>query len=408
MSRGEYLFAEGDSFSFFQAREHALRQHIESLGDEALLGPSVGELVDALVEEYSVATPVLREEEKTVDHRETVVVTQDAFQRQLKVPAMEVKIFVPFTGDGDLFRVRPSTYLSIMPRGTVSAGQLVLPFEHVSQNPDDLGRAVERRLDEVRQYLLYVAEDVKRFNTSLSSLAQERIVARRQVREGHLGTVKALNIPLRRSANPPPAYNPVAVRRKVVVQPPRPAGKRVTPEATLAIREYDDILAALGDMAKVMERSPRAFGKMGEEDLRWVLLVALNSVYEGQATGETFNFTGKTDVLIRHENRNVFIGECKIWDGPKTLTDAIDQVLGYASWRDTKVAILLFNRRKNFSDVLAKIPDTVTAHPNYRRRVDYPSQTGFRFVLHHRDDAARELTLTVLVFEVPEEETAGS
>ena len=50
-------------------------------------------------------------------------------------------------------------------------------------------------------------------------------------------------------------------------------------------------------MVAVMEWSPRAFVGMGEEDLRQHFLVQLNGAYEGQATGETFNFEGKTDIL---------------------------------------------------------------------------------------------------------------
>lgn len=50
---------------------------------------------------------------------------------------------------------------------------------------------------------------------------------------------------------------------------------------------------------------------MGEEAIRTVLLVALNGHYEGQASGETFNFEGQTNILIRSEGRSVFIGECK-------------------------------------------------------------------------------------------------
>jgi hypothetical protein len=46
---------------------------------------------------------------------------------------------------------------------------------------------------------------------------------------------------------------------------------------------------------------------MGEEDLRSHFLVQLNGVFQGQATGETFNFQGKTDILIRVEGRNVFM-----------------------------------------------------------------------------------------------------
>lgn len=51
--------------------------------------------------------------------------------------------------------------------------------------------------------------------------------------------------------------------------------------------------------------------------------------------------------------------------------------------------------------VQEKIPDTVAAHPNFKRTVDYSSETGFRFKLGQRDDPAREITTTILVFNVP-------
>ena len=50
-------------------------------------------------------------------------------------------------------------------------------------------------------------------------------------------------------------------------------------------------------MVAVIERSPAAFRRMKEGELRQHFLVQLNG-YEGQATGETFNFEGKTHVLI--------------------------------------------------------------------------------------------------------------
>jgi hypothetical protein len=154
-------------------------------------------------------------------------------------------------------------------------------------------------------------------------------------------------------------------------------------------------------MVQVVERSPSAFAHMREEDLRQHFLVQLNAQYEGAATGETFNFEGKTDILVRIDDRTVFIAECKFWGGPQVLTKTIDQLLGYTSWRDTKTAILLFNRARALSTVLEKIAPTVAQHDNFVREVPFGGETAFRFVLSHRDDPRRHLTLTVLVFELP-------
>jgi hypothetical protein len=57
-------------------------------------------------------------------------------------------------------------------------------------------------------------------------------------------------------------------------------------------------------------------------------LVQLNGQYQGAATGETFNHTGKTDILIRHENKNIFVAECKFWGGYEELIATTTQLLG--------------------------------------------------------------------------------
>jgi hypothetical protein len=197
-------------------------------------------------------------------------------------------------------------------------------------------------------------------------------------------------------------YTALNVRRKITPTLPKASSKPFKPEPTLATDDYEHILSVIENMANVMERSPSAFKSMKEEALRSHFLVQLNGHYEGQATGETFNYEGKTDILIRSEGKNLFIGECKYWGGPKKLTETIDQILGYSSWRDTKVAILIFNRRKDLSRVISAIPETVTKHNNYKNSLPQVSETHFRYIFAHRDDANREMVLSILVFDVPE------
>lgn len=162
-------------------------------------------------------------------------------------------------------------------------------------------------------------------------------------------------------------------------------------------------ISIIQSMVHVMELSPKAFTHMDEEDLRFQFLVQLNGQYEGQATGETFNFRGKTDILIKHGGRNIFIAECKQWKGPKSLSKAIDQLLSYTSWRDTKTAILLFNRGKYFSKVLAKIPEIARDHPCFTRELGVADETIFRYRFRQPDDPKRALLLTILAFDVPRE-----
>ena len=112
--------------------------------------------------------------------------------------------------------------------------------------------------------------------------------------------------------------------------------------------------------------------------------------------------TAKTDLLIRVKDRNIFVLECKVWTGPKGFTDPLSQLVGHATWRDGKLALILFNRTKNHSAVVQQIPDLLKAHPNFRRSIKHESAIlAGRHVLHHPSDADRELVVTVLVYDVP-------
>src|SRR4029077_4013519 len=114
-----------------------------------------------------------------------------------------------------------------------------------------------------------------------------------------------------------------------------------------------------------------------------------------------FNAAGKTDILIREQDRNIFIAECKFWRGPKSITDAIEQLLSYLTWRDTKAALIVFNRNRDFSNVLKAMKETIEANPHKKRGPVIESETRFRYVFGNPTDAAREITLTVLAFDLP-------
>lgn len=72
-----------------------------------------------------------------------------------------------------------------------------------------------------------------------------------------------------------------------------------------------------------------------------------------------------------------------------------------ADLHDTKTAILVFNRGTAMSTVLAGVEAETSGHGNFKRKVDWKHESGFRYVLHHPNDVNRECFLTVLVFDVP-------
>ncbi len=84
------------------------------------------------------------------------------------------------------------------------------------------------------------------------------------------------------------------------------------------------------------------------------------------------------------------------------LAETVNQLLSYVTWRDTKTAILLFNKNKNFSHVLSQIESTIRSHAKFVRSEGKKSETEYRFVVSHPNDSDRHVTLTVLAFDIPQ------
>lgn len=405
MTLQPHLFIDGVLGDSLRVSEQKVEEAAQAIPADRALASSAEDLAAALVEEYRVEPLVLDEGAMTVSHKdERIDVSRDPMRfisdpsQPFYVPGTNVTLHVPFTGAAGLFKMRASSFTMNPPRGAVMGSELLISTSVPSPAPANVGDELRRTLSQVKTHVDWLNAEVREFNARLDGLALASATRRREKVKADHDLVASFGIPVRRTDAPRTYAAPPA--RKTVSRPAKGIpGKPLEP--VLPPEDYEHILSIARQMVAVMERSPKAFATMGEEDLRQHFLVQLNGQYEGDATGETFNFEGKTDILIRRDGRNIFVAECKFWSGPKKLTDTIDQLLRYTSWRDTKTAIFVFNRGRELSKVLAQISPTAGAHPNFVREIAYGCETDFRLILHHRDDAGRELTLTILVFEVP-------
>ena len=82
----------------------------------------------------------------------------------------------------------------------------------------------------------------------------------------------------------------------------------------------------------------------------------------------------------------------------------IDQLLSYLCWLVTKAAVVVFNRNAGFSAVLAKIAEATPKHPLCKRELRKPDESAFRYVFGNPGDPNREITLTVMAFDIPKPE----
>jgi len=81
--------------------------------------------------------------------------------------------------------------------------------------------------------------------------------------------------------------------------------------------------------------------------------------------------------------------------------EAVDQLLSYLSWRDTKTAVVVFNRNKDLSAVLATIKGAMERHRHKKHGPKVEGDTRFRYVMGNPSDHHREIIVTVMVYDIP-------
>lgn len=200
------------------------------------------------------------------------------------------------------------------------------------------------------------------FKDQVRQLTRERIAEVKAEHKGILDTMESLGIGLRRREN---AVEPidVTVKKEIAVLREGPRDGDSIGEPELRSDALNSILGLIDRAGRGFERAPAAFASLNEEHLRDIILGYLNAVFEvPQVTGESFVVAGKTDILIQLPAGAIFICECKKWKGPDAFKQAIDQVFGYVTLRQTAALLVVFSSLKSLSDTVRRAETATAEH----------------------------------------------
>lgn len=412
----ELLFSNQYFSDAARQRQMNLVDEIQNYDMDAIISIPTEKLLEYFEDKYLMNAPHLKLEEKYFSEkpRESVISEEvmSEWGRLYKTNRNYINFIVciPFDGDGSLLYLMPSSRQNMIHnerrRISISGEEIQLSYQElIKDNQPDLDAIYERDIQAIAHNIQCLNNDVQSFNQQLPVLIRQKIEERKQTTGKTQSIIKALKLPIKKRGDVPATYNIPEIRKKPSIIE-KPSTKTFVPEPTLATEEYENILNIIKDMALAMERSPKTFIQLDEPDIRNIFLISLNGHYEGNATGETFNGIGKTDVLVRHNNVNAFIAECKFWKGAKVMVETVDQLLGYVTWRDTKTAILLFNTQPNLSAVIVKAREALKTHQNYKSeyQLQMPSlknnQTIFGYKFKHPSDQEKEVYLTLMAFQI--------
>lgn len=319
------------------------------------------------------------------------------------VKGTKLEIAIPFEGDPILWQIRASSWsLSGYPEIEVAEGEIIfsVSFADDSVNPERLKSDINSYIESLEGAVGHIRQDVIAHNNSAPNIVKQFLKAKRETALATTGAVAALGIPVKR-VDASPTFTIPAKRRSRPASKPSVETGVYQPEPALDENEYQNILEIMRSMSLVIERNPASFASLDEESIRDHFLLQLNGHYEGGATGETFNASGKTDILIREGNKNVFIAECKFWRGNKVFIDAVGQLLNYMTWRDTKCALMIFNRTKDSSAVRNKMHEAMKSLAEYRETIYHGVDGDSRYVLIKDSEPGKEIIVTTQLYDVP-------
>ncbi len=397
-----YLFADDNDNPLMALEQKALAA-VESAPEDELLGSDIdwfaaSILVNITAQPVAIGDPYQDEPEDT-----SVDVSGDfryfglPGDRQV-VPGRKYRIHYPCRGYLPLLNQRPSTWYSAFPHGEVSGTEVV--FEYVfpgHDHGDQLAVEHSQNWDRFNKYLEIANRDLASFLAQLPAKVetsirtrQERILKSRQ-------SANALGIPIVRKNLPSRSAPMIEARELVRVPPSR------NPFDPVSMEEFNGILAVIESTGRSIERSPRMTARWDENCYRDNILMFLNLAYAktGSVTGETFIRAGKSDILIRHQDVDVFIGECKIWGGQAQILSDMNQLFErYITWRATKAALIYFNRGGNTTEVVEHLKRVIPTHLSHVEIGKAVSPTHLRYKFRHVSDSKKSFDLAVLVFPV--------
>ncbi len=379
---------------YYRALLNQVQDQILREKDETILHSNTDELVDYYFSHNSFeAIEFDPDQPPTFEHKKDIRTVpanrREEFYRNegdLNLEYESIAITMPIIPNENvktILELQSSTYsLSGEPQVTIGHGTIYFSIDikgyGFKYDDDKVASEVNGNIESVKTWIGRKNNDIAKENAQLKP-AIKLFIEQRKSKLNEDGQrinslIQKINIPLKQKEND--AVTRIKLDPKPLVQKVKPNPK-LPEEYILDRSKVLDIVSVIDNQGRQFEKTPKTYKAFEEEGLRDVILVSLNSLFEGKATGETFSNKGKTDIYLNIDKGNVLICECKIWGGQALYGKTIDQLLGYLTWRQNFGIMITFVKQKNFSKILNEVQGVVTQHTSYRSGFQQISTTHF-------------------------------
>ncbi|MFT8316660.1 MAG: hypothetical protein ABF651_00135 [Sporolactobacillus sp.] len=400
------LFSKPYLSSLIDAQRNKVKAKIESEDDDYILDIDETKYVNYLFNEFKV-NPLFIQEDSIINTSEEKTEQRMRLNEYISVKTLFIYSTIPYAGDKAILEYRADHFSLSPPRADIFDDHIEIEIRVDKENPKRTTDEYNRTINEIKEYVGYGNKIVENFNNNLQFFIKDIFEAKKKHILKTMDILTKLEIPIQIDNNISKTFAvpTPSLRKKIEIARPKISEHIQNPEPVLNINIYKQILSTINDVGKQFERMPSTYHEKGEEDLRDHILMMLEPQFTGSATGETFNKNGKTDILLRYEGTNVFIGECKFWKGEKHYLDTISQLISYLTWRDSKAAVIIFDKQKNFSNAYDHIVEITQKHENYIEYKGLNDESWFDFIFHINGDKNKEIALAVMLYHIPENES---
>ena len=385
-----------------------VKNKIDAMTNEEIMANDISVLADNIYQEFFIEPVTIFEEDfsKRSVKQGKIKKYIDPFFRDytdkeyVEVDGVVAVFYYPYQGEKLLFECRASTFsLSGYPeifvdRDTVSFRvERSLEEMNITNAKDKLLQSIDKSLKEIKTGISYANRDVAAFNSSLRSQSLKMVQDKKKKVEVFFDIAQMFEVPVEKKEY---SKTHIPLTRNIV-----PIAKHYESSDYYGIsdKDYYDILTTIKHTGTTYELTPSSYKSLHEEDLRNTLLASLNATYKGDATGETFRNSGKTDICIERDNRAAFVAECKIWSGPGEVEKAIEQLDSYLTWRDCKTALIYFVRRKDFIKTTETAESALRSFDNMRN-VKSIDKNEFDCLFLSKSNPGQQIRMRVLLFNL--------
>lgn len=387
-------------YEFSDNRLRNLKQEIKGQPKDYIININGEEYCQYLTNKYFLEPLEILDESKIIfppEKKENESKNDDRFYRNPHY--YECRISLQFTGNSELWNIQATTWSpSGKPKISIMGQTVVFTFVINAQDPDEFQRENQSNHTGLTKLIEYINNDVKKFNNELSGhiIYTFSNLKTEYVNENLF--FAAINVSIDKSNAK--TYAVPVISRKKIIEKPNITNKKFTLNPTIDDSTNKNIIECLTQTGASMERKPSLYVGKGEEGIRDFFLTQLELRFEGgTVTGETFNHSGKTDILLKNsDNTNLFVGECKIWKGEKILFETISQLLSYLTWQDTKTSILFFVKNESIVKVINTIRKSILQHENYFKIESENSNRSLSCIFSLPQDEYKHIKCEILLF----------